>query len=270
MSVLAARPIGTHVRRVHLGGVARVLKGLSGVGVCVALWSVLRVTGVLTPRYVPSFPAIVAAAARGLVNGSLIRPVGATLEAAVLGLLIATGIGLVAGTLIGAWRWPAAAARILIRFLRPVPSVAIIPAAILAAGLGLKMTLILVVFASVWPILFNTAYGVRDVPPLYLETGRSLGLSTRRIVVRITAVAALPSIATGVRVATAIALVVTISTELITGAGGLGGYILAMRLAANWPETYAGILVGGLLGYAINSLAVTAERRVLVWSAENR
>lgn len=252
------------------GALARFVKGLAGVGVAIGVWSLLRVTGVLTPKYVPSFPAIAAAAARGIADLSLLTPLGATIEATVIGLAIAAVAGVVLGALIGTWRWPAAFARVLIRFLRPVPSVALIPAAILAAGLGLKMTLLLVVFASVWPILFNTAYGIRDVPQLYRETGRSLGFGSRRVLLRITAVAALPSIATGIRVSAAIALVVTISAELITGVGGLGGYILRARLAAEWPQAYAGILIGGLLGYVINSTAVTAERRLLAWSSENR
>lgn len=248
----------------------RFLKGLIGVGVTVGVWTLLRATGVLTPKYVPSFPAIVAAAAQGIADRSLLTPLGETVEAAVIGLAIASALGVLLGALIGTWRWPAAFARVLIRFLRPVPSVALIPAAILAAGLGLKMTLLLVVFASIWPILFNTAYGIRDVPQLYRETGRSLGFKSRRILLRITSVAAFPSIATGIRVSAAIALVVTVSAELITGVGGLGGYILSARLAANWPRAYAGILIGGLLGYLINSVAVTVERRLLTWSAENR
>ncbi len=245
-------------------------KGLAGVAAAVGVWELLRATAVLPPRFAPSFPTIVSAAARGLANGSLLGPLGTTLTAWFFGLAMALAVGLAVGALIGTWRWAAAAARVLVRFLRPVPSVALIPVAILAAGLGLKMTLILVVFASVWPILINTAYGVREVPELYRDTGRVIGLSRRQVLLRITLPASLPAVATGIRVAAAIALVVAVSAELITGAGGLGGFILNARLSARYGDAYAVVLLGGLLGYLINSAAVGLERRVLFWSAANR
>lgn len=179
----------------------------------------------------PSFGPIVIAAVRDLGNGSLLRQVGGTMLAWLMGLVIATIIGVVVGALIGVSRWAAAVLRVLVRFLRPVLSAALIPIAILVASLCLKMTMILV-FASVWPILFNTAYGVRDVPQLYKDTGRVMGLPSRQVLTRVTLPAALPSVASGLQVSAAIALVVATAAELITGNGVIGGFILQARLGA--------------------------------------
>ncbi|HLV59557.1 MAG TPA: ABC transporter permease [Natronosporangium sp.] len=236
----------------------------------VGVWELLRAVGVFPEPFVPSFGSIVIAAGRDLLNGTLLRPLATTLTAWSLGLAIAAGLGLVLGAAMGTWWWAAATGRILVRFLRPVPSVALIPVAILAAGLGLKMTLILVVFASVWPILINTAYGVREVPQPYRDTGRVAGLSASRVVLRVTVPAALPAVATGIRVSAAIALAVTIATELITGTGGLGAHIQTARQGAQFVDAYAGILLGGLIGHLINIVALGLERRVLFWSAEHR
>lgn len=253
-----------HERAVRLG------KGAVGVAAAIGAWQVLVVSGILPEKYAPTIGPIVGAAVRDLVNGSLLRPVGETVLAWAIGLAIASAIGVALGALIGVSRWAAAVLGVLVRFLRPVPSVALIPIAILVAGLALKMTLILVVFASVWPILFNTAYGIREVPQLYKDTARTMGARPRRVLTRVTLPAALPSIFTGVRVSAAIALVVAVAAELITGSSGIGRFILQEREGADYPDAYAAVLVGGVLGYLINWIAMGAERRLLFWSAEHR
>ncbi len=248
----------------------RLGKGLVGVAGAIGIWELLVVSGVLPEKAAPSFGSIVVAAVTDLGNGSLLGAVGVTMLAWAIGLAIATVLGVILGALIGVSQWVAGVLRLLVRFLRPVPSVALIPVAVLVAGLSLKMTLILVVFASVWPILFNTAYGIREVPQLYKDTGRAMGLSSGGVLTRITLPAALPSVATGLRVSAAIALVVVIAAELITGNAGIGRFILQERLGAQYSDAYAAVLVGGLLGYLINGIATGAERRLLFWSAEYR
>jgi ABC-type nitrate/sulfonate/bicarbonate transport system permease component len=99
---------------------------------------------------------------------------GNTLEGWGIGLGIAVVIAIPLGVLIGAMPLFYRATRVIVEFLRPIPSVALVPLAVLVYGTGLKSKVFLVAFASVWPILLQTVYGVRDVDPVALDTrGRS-------------------------------------------------------------------------------------------------
>ncbi len=256
--------------RVPVRGLVQFGKGLVGVMAAIGLWQLLLAVGVLPSRFVPSMSAILVALVRGIGSLDLLGALGGTLEAWAIGLAIATLLGAVAGIGIATVPRLAAMSSVVIRFLRPVPSVALIPIAILVAGLGLKMTLILVVFASLWPVLFNATYAVRDMPQLYRETGLTLGLGRAQLLLRVVVPASLPGILTGIRIASAIGLVVAVSAELVTGVGGLGGYILNARQADQIPAAYAGILLGGLTGYLINFGLQVLERRAFGWSTAGR
>jgi ABC-type nitrate/sulfonate/bicarbonate transport system permease component len=259
--------LGTSWRQSSLG---RVMMGATGFAVFVALWEIFRLLEVLPPLWAPGTTDIARALWTGATSGVYAGAVGETLLEWMLGLLIAAVIAVVWGMLIGASPVVAACSRIVIRVLRPIPSVALIPVAILAAGFGLRMIVILVVFASLWPILFNTLYATREVPVQYVETARSLGLGPLEIQRRVVAVAILPGVTTGLRVSASIALVVAISAELVTGSGGLGGHILEMRLAGRTPETYAAVVLGGIVGVVISIVFTVLQKRLLRWSPDNR
>ena len=85
----------------------------------------------------------------------------------------------------------------IIEFLRPMPSVAIIPVAVLLLGLGDSMIAAVTVYASVWPILISTIDGVRQIDRTLVYTGRTFGLSGSRILRAVVLPAAMPQIVTG-------------------------------------------------------------------------
>jgi ABC-type nitrate/sulfonate/bicarbonate transport system permease component len=82
--------------------------------------------------------------------------------------------------------------------------------------------------------------------------------------------AALPSIATGIRVSASIALLVGVTAEFITGTSGIGGYMQQQQLAFRLPELYAAVVLVGCLGYAINVGLRSAQRRAVFWVGEDR
>jgi NitT/TauT family transport system permease protein len=252
------------------GGVADVIKGTAGVATAIAGYECIRATGIVDPRDLPSFAEIVRAAATGLAGGELAGALLATISTWALGLLIATGAGVAAGTALALLPRLEIATRPILEFLRPIPSVALIPVALLVLGIGLQMQLFMIAFASVWPVLFSTKAGVESVDPRFLETGRIFHLGRLAQVFRIVLPNALPSIATGIRTASAIALVLAITVEMLTGRTGIGFYIENVRLNGLITDMWAAILVTGILGYLVNTLFVTLERLALPWSPENR
>ena len=182
-----------------------------------------------------------------------------------LGLGIAIAAGVPAGLLIGSSRWAYRALRVPIEFLRPIPSVALIPLAVLIYGTGLESKVFLAAFASFWPLLIQTIYGVQDVDPVATDTARAFGLGRFARMWRVTVPSAVPYIATGIRISSAVALILAVTAELVIGSAGLGREINTASSGGNVELMYALIIATGLLGWALNLAAQAVEKRVLHW-----
>ena len=171
----------------------------------------------------------------------------------ILPLLAYTLVAVPLGLLLGSVPVLNTGSRAIVEFLRPIPSVAMIPLAELLLGSGLGMEVPLVVFASVWPILFNTMYGLQDVDPVAKETLRSFGFGPVPVLIRVSLPSAGPFIATGVRLAAAVALIVAVSSEFLAGFGdGLGIFISqAQSVPGGALDVLAGTVWAGTLGLII-------------------
>ena len=220
--------------------------------------------------YFPPPSRIIAALARGLANGEIASQVGITLAAFAEGLALAVVLAVALGIVMGAVPVVYDALKTVVELMRPIPSVAMIPLAILFFGLGLPMRVAVITYASFWPLLISTLYGVRAVDPVALDTARNFGVPPLEALWRVVLPAALTSISTGLRVSASIALVVTVTTELVAGDTGLGYYVAQMEQASRLPSMYAAILLTGILGYAVNLVFFALERKVVFWSAAAR
>lgn len=247
------------------------LKGLAGLAAFGLVWDGLRLMGVISPTWAPSAEQIVILFFQQLVLGALLTPIIQTLIAWAVGLLLGCVIGVCWGGLMGASRTVGSLSTYVVSFLRPLPAVSLVPIAILLLGTGLPMVFAVVSFAVVWPVLFHTYYGVREVPGQFIETGRALGKNARQVFLSITLVSAAPAIATGVRIAAGVALVVVVATQMIVGGiGGLGSFVMTARTSGNTDLAYVGLLAGGLIGVLVNAIFQLVQKRVFGWSPENR
>jgi len=141
---------------------------------------------------------------------------------------------------------------------------------VLVYGTGLQSKVFLAVYASFWPVLVQAIYGVQDIDPVAMDTARSFGFSRLRRLVRVTLPSALPYIATGLRISSAVSLVLVVTAELVIGAPGLGREINAARQGGATDLMYALIIVTGLVGWLLNIAFVRVERRVLHWHPSQR
>jgi ABC-type nitrate/sulfonate/bicarbonate transport system permease component len=238
------------------------LTGLAGL---VILVQILPYTGIVSTNYLPPSTDIGRALATELNDRAFWRALGSTMSGWAIGLAIAVGAGVVLGIVIGAIPALRAVTASTIEFMRPIPSVALIPLAVLMFGTELGSTLLLVVYASFWQILIQVIHGVQDVDPVAEETARSYGLGILARIRHVLWPTALPYVMTGIRLAAAVALVLAITAELIIGAPGLGNRIAVAQTSNAVPTMYALVVVTGLLGVGINVLARTVERRILAW-----
>lgn len=239
------------------------VRKIAGVAVAIIIWQLISVTGAVNRQALASATSTARAIASDA--GSLTSAAGGTLEAWAVGLAVAVIAGVVLGTAVGRSRLAEAFTEILVRMMRPLPSLALIPVAILIAGLGLKMTAGLVAFTAFWPVFINTRYGVRQVDNLVIDTARTLDFRGPGLICRIILPAAAPLIASGIQVAISLALVVTVSVELVGGTGGIGSFVLEAQQSDSVPAMYAGIVVGGIIGWVLNVGYGVAVRRLLPW-----
>jgi ABC-type nitrate/sulfonate/bicarbonate transport system permease component len=196
--------------------------------------------------------------------------VGETMLAWVLGLTLAIVLAVGLGFLIGSSRFLRRFTSSAVEFLRPIPSVALIPLAILLFGVKIESTLMLVVYASFWQIFIQVLYGVADVDNVAMQTARSFGLGTIARVRHVVFPSALPFLMTGVRLAAAVALILSITAELVIGSPGLGREIAMAQSGGEIAEMYALVLATGLIGVVINLFMRFVEHQTLSWHASVR
>lgn len=239
--------------------------GVLGVVVFLGTVEILPLTGLTSERYLPPASqmgeALYALAGTATFWGS----VSNTLITWALGLAVASSAAVAVGLVIGLVPVLRAATASTIEFLRPIPAVALIPLAVLTFGTGRESTLMLVIYATFWQVLIQVLAGVQDVDPIARDTARSFRFSRATTVVRVVWPTTLPYAVTGLRLGANVALILTITGELIIGTPGLGRELSLAQQSAQYPTMYAVVIVTGFLGAALNLLTRRAERRALHW-----
>ena len=235
-----------------------------------ALWELAVRSGLLSETSFPPMTDTAAELGRQLGTGDFWTALLNTLQGWALGLGLAILLAVPAGILVGSSRLAYRALRVPIEFLRPIPSVALIPLAVLVYGTGLESKVFLAAFASFWPMLIQTIYGVQDVDPVATDTAKAFGLGRLERLWRITVPSAVPYIATGIRISSAVSLILCVTAELVIGSAGLGRQINSASSGGNVELMYALIIATGLLGWLLNIAATMLERRVLHWHPSQR
>ena len=253
---------------------ATVVLGAAGVVVFIATWELAARLELVNSRYLPPFSEVLVTTGEVLAGDAyraqFWTALGTTLMAWAAGLALSLVAGIVAGVLIGSSRWVRVLTHSTIEFLRPIPSVGLIPIAIVIFGVRPTATIAIVFWACFWVILIHVIYGVTDVDPVADATARSYGLrfaDRARYVVWPTV---LPYLMTGVRLSGTIALVVAVTIEIVVQAPGIGQMIAQYQSAGNAPVVYALALLAGVLGLLINLVLRYVETRVLSWHSSTR
>lgn len=206
--------------------------------------------------------AALRAIAGALVDGSLVAATAFTLGSAALGLALGAALGIALGTLLGLSRRAARLGFLSIEVARPIPSVALIPLAMLVFGFGLRMEVAIVAFACLWPMLILSQAAVQQVEPQLLEVARALQLTPAQRFAWIVGPAIVPRLFVALRLGVAIALVVAVTVEIAANPHGMG-YAMMIAQQSLDPALMLGWLGWiGVLGFAINAGAQALQRAV--------
>jgi NitT/TauT family transport system permease protein len=244
-------------------------RGTAGVVLFLLLAEAAGRLGIISRAALPLTSSVLARVVLLAGDTRFLADFGATVEAWAVGMAVTVAAGVPIGLLLGSLPGVRAATRAIVEFLRPIPSVALILLVSLLIGPGLRMSVTLIVYGAIWPVLYNTIAGIDDVDPVAKETNRAFGFSPLATVRMVSLPSAAPFIATGIRLASAVAIILDIAAGYITGpinGPGFGAYIAQESTgAADLTVILAATVWAGILGLALDLILTGAQRRLLRW-----
>lgn len=179
-----------------------------------------------------------------------------------IGFGLAALVGIPAGFLIGRSRFASAASAPVVSLLRPVSPLAWLPIGLLVFKAADPAAIWVIFICSVWPMVLNTAQGVREVPQDYLNVARVLNLSEWKTATRILLPAVLPHILTGVRLAIGTAWLVIVAAEMLTGGIGIGFWVWDEWNNLSIPHILVAIVIIGVVGLLLEQALLWLARRL--------
>jgi NitT/TauT family transport system permease protein len=235
--------------------------------VLVVIWE-FAARAVNNDLLLPTFSATLSAFVQGIWSGELLQKTAVSMSVLLRGYLLGVACAFVLTSLAVSTRIGRDLLTMLTAMFNPLPSIALLPLALLWFGLGTGSLLFVLVHAVLWPLALNTYSGFQAVPATLRMTGRNYGLTGLRHVVSILVPAALPSILAGLRVGWAFAWRTLIAAELVfgtsSGSGGLGWYIFENRNELYTDRVFAGLAAVIVIGLLIEHLVFDTLERITV------
>jgi nitrate/nitrite transport system permease protein len=252
------------LRRVTISGL---VLPFAGVAVLVAVWTVISQLAPFLPNPVqtvtkswdlirhPFFD-------EGPNNKGLGWQVLYSLGRVGLGFGLAILVGIPAGLILGLSSVTRKMWDPVVQVLKPVSPLAWLPLGLATFQAATPAAVFTIFITALWPILINTSAGVQQVPLAYLQVGRILRLSRRKMVTRILIPAALPHILSGLRVSLGVAWLVIVASEMLTGGVGIGFFVWDEWNNLSLEHIILAIAVIGLVGLGLDRLMLAAARRI--------
>ena len=250
----------------------RLLLNVLGVVIFLIVWEVApRVVPGVNIQMFPPPSGITGTLWELVSSGELAQHTWSSLKRAILGFVIGSTAGILAGLITGRFESARDMSDPVLHSLRSIPSIAFVPLAIVWFGLGEAPKVALITWGTFFPVWVNTFIGVRDVPIIYVRSAASLGAQTSGIMLQVVLPAALPFIIAGLRQATAVAFVVLVAAELVGASSGLGYLISFSHLVFRVDMMFVGLMALGALGFLADALFAAALYKIFPWyGAEGR
>ncbi|WP_428035274.1 ABC transporter permease [Amphritea sp.] len=205
----------------------------------------------------PTFSALVDLVA----SGEVWQPIGSSLYRILSGLVWGIGIGVPVGVTVGYFGLALKVTNVPFQFLRMISPLAWMPIAVLAFQSWDSAIIFLIVMATVWPIIFSTAHGVRRIDPNWFKVARNLGASGFQMLRRIILPAIMTDVMAGIRLAVGVAWVVLVPAEYLGVTSGLGYAINDARDTLSYDSLAAVVIVIGIIGYGLDTICSVLIKR---------
>ena len=233
-----------------------------------ALWQLYVVVSGVSPLLVSSPADVGEAIFTGFTDGELLTATLTTLKILLTAMVIGMVLAAVLTTLATWTKFGEDLLVLLTSMLNPLPSIAVLPLAILWFGLSTTALVVVIANAVIWPISINVSQGFRTANPTVVAVGRNIGLSGWRLVRDVLMPAALPHTISGLKTGWAFGWRTIIAAELVFGVagsgGGLGYFINDARYFLRTPDVFAGLVTIMTIGIALDLAFSWLERRTVV------
>lgn len=246
-----------------------IVLSVAGVGIALIAWDLAVRSGLLSQTVVPTVSDTASRLGELVTTGALWPFLMATLRAWITGLTIAVILALPIGILLGLSEPAYRFCRVPLEAIRPVPPIVILPLALLAIGGGIAFQSTLIVQGALWPLLIVVTYAIRDTEPVALDTARSFRLGGWRTLLFVRLPSAAPLIGSGLKLAAATAFAVTLVTEILGGARGIGTMLMTAQSGGDVTTVYAITVVAGLVGLGIAIAFGIIERSMPGWKGRS-
>jgi NitT/TauT family transport system permease protein len=230
-----------------------------------ALYEALARSGWFAPALMPTLPKVAGTLVTALLDGSMLAHAVTTLYRVLFGFALAILAGLPLGILMGRSRTVENFVLPLASALMPIPSLAWVPVFILWFGLGNTVSILIVFYAALFPMLLNAWAGVRAVNPLWLRAAGAMGANEQALFWKVIIPGASPFIITGLRQAFLRAWVAVVGAEMLAASDwGLGWVIFDAKEFLNADLMLASLAVIGAIGFAFERLVFGSLERATV------
>jgi ABC-type nitrate/sulfonate/bicarbonate transport system permease component len=240
-----------HARAIQIGFVIVVL----------ALWYYAGSSGLVNAVFLPPLPRVADKFVQIVQSSSLYTNLAVTLFELLVAVAIASTSGLTIGYLIGRSRYAALVFEPLLAGLFAIPLVVFLPLFILFFGIGVESKIAFGASYAFFPIVLNTIGGISQVDPRFVTVARSMGANERQLFRRVLLPAALPVIATGLRIGCTIGFLAILGSEMIAGLRGLGSRIVTLAEGMNTAEMFAYIVFVIILAMVLNITLTHMQQR---------
>ncbi len=263
----ARKPASTGYRRAHAPEwIVRLLAMLAGIVVFIALWEIVARQGGRIPG-----PAVVWKAAvvifsdpfysKGPNDQGIGWNVLSSLKRVGIGFGLAAAVGIPLGFMIGRFKFLSDMAAPIIAMFKPVSPLAWLPIGLLLFKAANPAAIYVIFVCSLWPMIVNTAVGVRQIPQDYLNVARVLNLSEWKVFTTILFPAVLPYMITGVRLSIGVAWLVIVAAEMLTGGVGIGFWVWDEWNNLKVEHIIIAIFTIGIVGLLLEQALVLLAKR---------
>ena len=240
-----------------------------GLVLLLVLWELAPRLGVIDNQFFPPPSLIVKEGAKLAASGELLVHIGVSLRRTLQGLVCAISLAVPLGFIMAGW-FPRFTKFMtpLLRLLGQINAFSLFPLFVLFFGIGELAKFSIIFWSSLWPVLFTTIAGVKQVEPLLIKVSRSMGSGRLTIFLKVLLPGALPSIFTGIRVGANVAFLMLIAAEMIGASTGLGWLIHNSSVNYVIPRLYLAAVLIAFLGMTLNYTLHFIEGRVITWKQD--
>jgi len=206
---------------------------------------------------------------RGGLDKGLFWHLSASLHRVALGYALASIVGVALGTLVGQSVWATRGLDPIFQVLRTVPPLAWLPLSLAAFRDGQPSAIFVIFITAIWPIIINTAVGIRNIPQDYRNVAAVLRLNPFEFFVKIMVPSAAPYIFTGLRIGIGLSWLAIVAAEMLIGGVGIGFFIWDAWNSSHISEIIVALIYVGIVGFVLDRIVAGIASIVTRGTAAN-